>query len=377
MWPVSGLHRPEGSALMSWELFSKGPGQSRIFVYKRDDAPQLLTPLYIASFSSCGEADVGQRALATLRSLRAALPVGQFAPVLLSAYDLKHLGAGKVPPETSLASELLAELAQGYVWHLDSGVYERDCTQDSSWSPDEFLSVFSVTKPPCVVAYDFRPPDASLHSFERALNDAASPIGSALRGSHVTLLTRFHAEVGLWEKEKSNEEGKRIGNLLKILIDTLRRLQSQVEVLGVVENELGPGIRTRLRSVARLRKALDQEGIEKPVHIFGASDPQALALYSLAGANIFDGVNWSRYYLDTEDCCFRDKSLMSWKEPALGEASSVAGQWEMLGISNILRVQKFTTAIQRLIETGQPQSAKEEGWLGFVRTCCAEITERS
>lgn len=362
---------------MSWELFSKGTNQARIFVFKKDAAPQFLTPLYIASFSSFGEAELGQRALATLRSLRDAQPGAPSAPVLLSAYDLNRHGVAKGSPVTGLASELLMELAQGYVWHLDSGVYEKDAFQDSNWTPDAFLSVFQATKPPCVVAYDYRPSDASDQSFERALNEAASTIGSRLRGSHVTLLARFHAEAGLWEREKGDDEAKRIGNLLTALTAMLRSLQSQVEVLGVVENELGPGIRTRLRSVARLRKALDREGFEKPIHVFGASDPQTLALYSLAGADIFDGVNWSRYYLDTDDCCFRDKSLLSWKEPALGEADSVANQTEMLGISNILRMQKFTAALQRLIETGQPQSSREEAWLGFVRTCCAGITERS
>jgi hypothetical protein len=362
---------------MSWELFSRGANQSRIFVYKRDGVPQFLTPLYIASFSSFGETDVGQRALAILRSLRPALPDGVSAGVLFSAFDLKRLGVEKSRPGAGVAADLLGELAKGYVWHLDSGVYEKDCLQDSSWSPDDFLSVFKATSPPCVVAYDFRPSDASDQSFERALNEAASLVGSALPGSQVTLLVRFHSEAGLWEREKNDQETERIANLLRVLTTTLRGLQAQAEVVGVVENELGPGIRSRLRSLARLRKAFDREAIEKPIHVFGASDPQTLALYSLAGADIFDGVNWSRYYLDTEDCCFRDKSLLSWKEPALGEASSLASQGEMMGISNILRMQKFTTALQRLIETGQPRTAREEGWLAFVRTCCTEIAERS
>jgi hypothetical protein len=363
---------------MSWELFSKGSRKSRIFVYKEGGAPRFLTPLYVASFSSYGDTDFGPRALATLRSLRTALPNGQSMAVLLSAYDLKRrLGLEKDSAETGLVPELMRELVQGYVWHLDSGVYEKDCFQDSTWSSEDFVSVFRVTKPPCVVGYDYRPSDASPQGFEQALDETASLAGKALRGSQVTLLARFHAEAGLWEREENHDENTRIGKLLRTITTTFRSLEGQVEVLGVVENELGPGIRTRLRSIARLRAAFDGEGIEKPIHVFGASDPQTLALYSLAGADIFDGVNWSRYYLDTDDCCFRDKSLLSWKEPSLGEASSVASQWEMLGISNILRVQKFTTALHRLIETGQPQSTKEEAWLGFVRTCCAEITERS
>jgi len=363
---------------MSWRLFSKGTRQSRIFVYVRNDTPHFLTPLYVASFSSYGDTDFGQRALATLRSLRPALPDGKYPAVLLSAYDLKRrLGLGNGTVETGIASEILKELAQGYVWHLDSGVYEKDCFQDSTWDLQEFLSVFHATQPPCVVAYDYRPPDDSVQGFEQALNSTVSSVRDALIGSEVTLLVRFHTEAGLWATEKNEVESTRIEQLLKILTNALRTLGSRVEVLGIVENELGPGIRSRLRSIAKLRRALDEEGIEKPIHVFGASDPQTLALYSLAGADIFDGVNWSRYYLDTDDCCFRDKSLLSWKEPSLGEATSPATQWEMLGVNNILRMQKFTSALKRLIETRQPQTAREETWCSFVSASCREILERS
>lgn len=362
---------------MSWELFSKTTRQSRIFVYKRDGAPHFLTPLYVASFSSFGDNDFGPRALATLRSLRPALPDGQYPAILLSAYDLKRrLKLGESAADAAVARELLKELAQGDVWQLDSGVYEKDCFQDSTWCLQEFLSVFQTTRPPCVVAYDYRPSDASVQGFEQALDSTVSSGRDALNGSQVTLLVRFHAEAGLWETEASEQEDSRIRELLKILTTALRLLDSRVAVLGVAENELGPGIRTRLRSIARLRVALNDADIEKPIHIFGASDPQNLALYSLAGADIFDGVNWSRYYLDTEDCCLRDKGLLSWRQPSVGEAASLTNQWETLGVSNILRMQKFTSALHRLVETGQPQSTKEENWYTFVMASCREILER-
>jgi len=362
---------------MSWELFSRSTHQSRTFVYKREGAPHFLTPLYVASFSSFGDVDFGSRALATLRSLRLALPDSHYPAILLSAYDLKRrLSLEGGVADTGIAQELLKELAQGDVWQLDSGVYEKDRFQDSTWDLEDFLSVFRATRPPCVVTFDYRPADTSLQGFERALELTISSAKDALNGSQITLLAHFHAEAGLWEAQSSQREDSRIQELLKILTSALRLLDGRVAVLGVVESELGPGIRTRLRSIARLRKALGAADIEKPIHIFGASDPQNLALYSLAGANIFDGVNWSRYYLDTEDCCFRDKGLLSWKQPSVGEAVSLTTQWEMLGVSNILRMQKFTFNLQRLIETGQPQTTKEEAWCAFVMTSCGEIFER-
>jgi hypothetical protein len=363
---------------MSWELYSKGKLFSRIFVHKKKDIPACLTPVYIASFSSFGDNDFNEKAIATLRSIRLTLPDADRPPVLVSAYDLKRrLRIGETGSTNANPPELLIELTETGTWYLDSGVYEKDCLQDDSWELADYLSVLRATKPPCVVTYDFRPKCPSIPAFAEAIQRTASSLNREFTESQLTLLVRFHATAGLWETERDNAEVNRIEQLLGVLTKVLSESDGIVCAVGVVENELGPGVRSRLRSLARLRAALDSAGIEKPIHVFGASDPQALALYCLAGADIFDGVNWSRYYLDTEDCCLRDKGLLSWKEPHLGEAASLTGQSEMLSVNNILRMQQFTSNLRRLIETGQPVSNREECWHGFVMDCCGDILERS
>jgi len=362
---------------MRWRIFSKGPLLSRVFVHEEDERPTLLSPLYVASFSSFGDADFLGRALATLRSLRSSKAASACSPVLVSAYDLKRrLKIGGRTPGDSNSGELIAELNKSCYWQLDSGVFEQDSFQDGTWTPADFVSVFQAVRPPWVVAFDFRPSGSSTTQFEESLRKAVQGARGSLAGSVVTLLVHFHEDAGLWEKEKADSEADRITGMLSVLSEVLRENSECIHVLGVVENELGPGIRSRLRSLARLREQLDEAAIEVPIHIFGASDPQALALYALGGADIFDGVNWSRYYLDVEDCCLRDRGLMSWKEPSLGEASAIAGQVEMLGVGNILRVQRFMASLRRLVETRQPQTATEEAWIGFVGSCCEEIIER-
>jgi hypothetical protein len=362
---------------MRWRIFSKGPLLSRVFVYEEDHRPTLLSPLYIASFSSFGDADFQGRALATLRSLRSSRAEVACSPVLLSAYDLKRrLKIGEQTHSGDNSRELIAELNKGCYWQLDSGVFEQDSFQDETWTGAEFISVFQAARPPWVVAFDFRPNASSIAAFEEALRKAIRGGRESLGGSITTLLMRFHGDAGLWEREKSDSETNRITGMLSVLSEVLREASACIHVVGVVENELGPGIRSRLRSLARLRRKLDDAGIEMPIHIFGASDPQALALYCLAGADMFDGVNWSRYYLDVEDCCLRDKGLLSWKEPSLGEATSIARQVEMLGVGNIFCMQRFMANLRRLAETRQPQTATEEAWMGFAGTCCEEIIER-
>lgn len=67
------------------------------------------------------------------------------------------------------------------------------------------------------------------------------------------------------------------------------------DVLGVTEKELGDSIMDKLVCVATLRRALDEEQIDLPIHVFGSLDPTFTPLYFMAGAEIFDGLTWLRY----------------------------------------------------------------------------------
>ena len=67
------------------------------------------------------------------------------------------------------------------------------------------------------------------------------------------------------------------------------------DVIGVTEKELGTDTLDRLQRVARLRKGLDEAGVDAPIHIWGGLDPVMTPLFFFAGAEIFDGVSWLRY----------------------------------------------------------------------------------
>ena len=67
------------------------------------------------------------------------------------------------------------------------------------------------------------------------------------------------------------------------------------DVIGVTEKELGDSILDRMVTVAEMRRALDEEGVDRPIHVFGSLDPVFTPLYYMAGAEIFDGLTWLRY----------------------------------------------------------------------------------
>src|SRR5437762_1985645 len=64
--------------------------------------------------------------------------------------------------------------------------------------------------------------------------------------------------------------------------------------LVFVEQELGRSILERARNIARIRRALVEIGNDLPIHIFGCLDPGLVRYYAMAGADIFDGLQWLR-----------------------------------------------------------------------------------
>ena len=81
-------------------------------------------------------------------------------------------------------------------------------------------------------------------------------------------------------------------NRLIPLIEELRSF----DIIGITEKELGKNLLVRLKKVAQLKSALLSKNILAPIHIWGGLDPMVSPLFYYAGADIFDGISWLRYY---------------------------------------------------------------------------------
>jgi hypothetical protein len=75
------------------------------------------------------------------------------------------------------------------------------------------------------------------------------------------------------------------------------------DVIGVTEKGLGESPVDRMVAIARLRRALDEANCKIPIHVFGSLDPLSICLYTMAGAEIFDGLTWLRYAFSTDHQC--------------------------------------------------------------------------
>lgn len=84
---------------------------------------------------------------------------------------------------------------------------------------------------------------------------------------------------------------------------------STFDILGFTEKELGKSIKQRLENLLKIRVALTDMNIDKPIHIFGCLDPISIWLYFLFGADIFDGLSWLRYaYSETGEAIYNSNN---------------------------------------------------------------------
>ena len=242
----------------------------------------LETPLLIPSFSSKGFsfADDGKS-----ESASALTVASQFITesMLISAYDLfyKYLPTGDrldVYPQLTF---------------VDSGGYETSDSYDLSaalkhpikpeeWTEKELLQVYSDWDPisaAVFVSYDH--PDRRI--------DIPTQVADARK-----LFQRFQDQLHCL-LIKPETQGQQYIQLPNIIANV--RLLSHFDIIGFTEKELSRGnsVLGRMQSIAQIRRAMDREGITKPIHIFGSLDTISCCLYFLAGAEIFDGLTWLRY----------------------------------------------------------------------------------
>lgn len=109
---------------------------------------------------------------------------------------------------------------------------------------------------------------------------------------------------------------------LQSILDNISLL-GNIHIIALTEKELGNSLLERMVKLAKIRIALDEEGINSPIHIFGSLDPITSCLYFISGAEIFDGLTWLRYaYKDgvavyNENYRFLERSLTEKTQSAI------------------------------------------------------------
>ena len=229
------------------------------------------TPLLVPSFSSKGFPNV-QKIIEYSSELLDNV-------ALVSAYDLHY---GNVRPPFDFLLSLI---------FLDSGGYEASKDRELSdfgerehkpqpWTQDMHeaqLARWNPKFPSVLISYD--------HPEERL------PIRAQIERARgmVSDRTGFLREILL--------KPETTGQTLLQIPEIVRNIHglAEFDIIGVTEKEIGKSIHDRMRNIAKLRRALDAAGLDRPIHVFGSLDTITTPMYFLAGADIFDGLTWLRF----------------------------------------------------------------------------------
>jgi len=196
---------------------------------------------------------------------------------LTSAFDIANC-----PPKhhPRLNAALSRSKRRGTAILMDSGNYEGFWKGELAWTPDRFHEVAKESEHHLCFCYDNQePPDTA----EAIANDVVSSV----------LRDQVHA----------------LGTVAPIIHGPTELLPTAVRIvaaklfpvlLAVPERALGDGIIARTRTVRQLREALDDLGFYCPLHLLGTGNPLSIAVYSMAGADSFDGLEWCQTVVDHE-----------------------------------------------------------------------------
>ena len=228
------------------------------------------TPAFFPSISSLKTALSPADYLAVLRSLHSLTP-----RFLVSAYDLAASESADI-----LRAQLQAALDGNAVVLMDSGNYEAYWKDGSDrWGQQNFHQMLAEF--PCSAAFSFD-------------NQHPSPDPA----------THLRTLVESW---RSDQAAARSALVIPIVHDTPDRLPylcaqvatlCDVPMVAVAERRLGSSVLQRSRSIMATRRALDGTGRSISLHVLGTGNPISIALYTHAGANSFDGLEWCQTVVD-------------------------------------------------------------------------------
>ena len=195
---------------------------------------------------------------------------------LISAYDI----ANCPPAQRTQIEKLLHQRTESSIILLDSGNYEKYWLRDPDWTQERFFSVLGSARCQLAFCYDNQTPPISV-------SVAVDQVESALiDADNVSLITTVLPIV----------HGP-VGNLVDVVKGVAEKTHPMM--LAVPERILGDGLIARARKVFELRQALNElDQGDTALHLLGTGNPLSMMVYSLSGANSFDGLEWCQTTVD-------------------------------------------------------------------------------
>jgi len=260
------------------------------------------------------------------------LKASSFGRFLISAYDL----AQETDEERSAAHELIFECQSlGFEVMLDSGGYEAHWREDTSWSEPYYEETARRLRDTVSLGFDY--PQPTDRDDEAAVRHAAHGSEIAARqGVASDVVPIIHSAENL--EAVAVEVGRVTGS----------------EWIAVPEKELGAGILERSARLASLRAVLDEKAPQSMrIHVLGAGSPLDVAVYSVSGADSFDGLEWSRCFIDPSTLRCHNAAYWELIDPGGWREGTDLGWFAGLALNNLIALREWMDSLESAFEEGR------------------------
>jgi len=214
---------------------------------------------------------------------------------LLSGYDLFHLTNDNDAEENNDEKEtkdIIDKIHNERIILIDSGYYESSVTKDPKWDQTSYWQALKSFD-----NYDL------LFTFDKADKDREKEISQELT-KEKQIQARANMVEGTYLRDLANSRGRLIpivhgnkDNLPEIVANVATRL-NPIVMVAVPERDLGNSVMDCARTLLKIRLNLIKNGKNVPIHLLGTGNPLSILIYSICGANSFDGLDWCQAAID-------------------------------------------------------------------------------
>lgn len=195
----------------------------------------------------------------------------KYPSLLISAYDLYHCNSKQLETIIKL---LKHAVNNKQIILIDSGNYESYWKNDKTWSIEKYREILKSIPHQIAFCYDVFKWSIDL---QEIINNIEDEVDKSQSFSHGTIVPILHSTKKLLSK------------IITKLVDRLNPL-----FIAIPERELGDGMLERATSVFKIRKELNKKSQYYPLHLLGTGNPLSILIYSICGADSFDGLEWCR-----------------------------------------------------------------------------------
>jgi queuine/archaeosine tRNA-ribosyltransferase len=196
---------------------------------------------------------------------------------LISSYDIYH-----DEKRDTLIEEVSKTTEYSAFTLMDSGNYEAYWNNDTTWDIKNLESILKDINVDFCFSFDVFWKDGKdiNEHVKETITYSAMTAGIQRSGATIPLI---HSNPQLFPK------------IVRKVIEGINP-----QIIGIPERELGASLLERAKTLQRIRDEIEKAEREIPIHLLGTGNPISILIYTLCGADLYDGLEWCKNVVNPE-----------------------------------------------------------------------------